>query len=166
MGTKGKKHSNENMLVKCIKSPYRFLCKARDVYVRSMNGCAGGSAGSFGAMGYPGPCAVPRSYSTSSSRMSESNDEDIRELVRAASQRGLKTKINISEFHQSDFPTRKNVHSSTNNNLPRSFTVGFGRIDEDKALDFDDDIKMKNDSFYPRSRSYAVSSKRRTNLYA
>ncbi|KAI3967809.1 hypothetical protein MKW92_031667 [Papaver armeniacum] len=155
MGTKGKKHSNENMLIKCIKSPYRFLCKARDVYVRSMNGCAGGSAGSFGAMGYPGPCAVPRSYSTSSSRM-----------IRAASQRGLKTKINIAEFNQSDFPTRKNVHSSTNNNLPRSFTVGFGRIDEDKALDFDDDIKMKNDSFYPRSRSYAVSSKRRTNLYA
>ncbi|KAI3972774.1 hypothetical protein MKX01_019432 [Papaver californicum] len=164
MGTKGK-HRNENMILKCIKSPYRFLCKAKDAYVRSMNGCAGGSAASFGGMGYPGPCTVPRSYSTSSSRMSESNDEDFKDLVRAASQRGFKTKINISEFHQSDFPTRKNVHS-TNDQLPRSFTVGIGRIDEDKALDFDDDIKMKNDSFYPRSRSYAVSSKRRTNLYA
>ncbi|MCL7025250.1 hypothetical protein MKW94_025002 [Papaver nudicaule] len=98
MGTKGK-HNNENMLIKCIKSPHGFIRKARDIYVRSMNDCAGGSAASFGGMGYPGPHAVPRSYSTSSSRMSESNDEDYRELVRAASQRGgLKTKINISKL--------------------------------------------------------------------
>ncbi|OVA10684.1 hypothetical protein BVC80_53g15 [Macleaya cordata] len=155
----GRKVSNESMLTKCIKSPYRILLKARDIYVRSMTDCAGTSAfGGTTMMGYPAPCALPKSYSSSSSRMSDINDEDFKELIRAASQRGLKTKINIAEIQ----PTKSMKSLNNNPPLPRSFTVGIGRIDEDKALDFDDNIKVKTDSFYPRSRSYAVSSKRST----
>lgn len=41
--------------------------------------------------------------------------------------------------------------------LPRSNTVGFGRIDEDKAFEFgDDDDRMG--LVYPRSKSYAAST--------
>lgn len=42
--------------------------------------------------------------------------------------------------------------------LPRSNTVGFGRIDEDKAFEFGDDDDRVG-LVYPRSKSYAASTR-------
>ncbi|PIA29461.1 hypothetical protein AQUCO_06000069v1 [Aquilegia coerulea] len=136
---------HEGKFIKCIKAPIRFLTKARDLYVNSLTDCTG----RMNAVGYPsGPVnMMPRSFSTSSSRSND--DEDFRELVRAASQRGLKEKIELEIRQQRG-----------SKKLPRSFTVGIGRIDEDKACDqFEDDLKIKSDLLYPRSKSYAVAKK-------
>lgn len=139
----------------CVKAPIRLLGKARDMYVNSLTDCSGKM--SYG--GAMGPThLVPRSFSTSSSRSGD-YDEDMRELVRAASQRGLMEKLEL-DIQQSQKASKK---------LPRSFTVGFGRIDEDKPYDFpleNPKVAKKPDMKYPRSKSAAVAVSKRPNLYA
>ncbi|KAF5192904.1 hypothetical protein FRX31_017508 [Thalictrum thalictroides] len=144
MSKKAVKH--EGKFIKCVKAPIRLLTKARDFYVNSLTDCTG----RMNAVGYPtGPVnMMPRSFSTNSVRSND--DEDFRELIRAASQRGLREKIQL-EIRQQQQGSKK---------LPRSFTVGIGRIDEDKACEqFEDDLKVKSDLVYPRSKSYAVAKR-------
>ncbi|KAL6012942.1 hypothetical protein ACLOJK_003431, partial [Asimina triloba] len=130
------------IFIRCLKAPFKFLCKARDFYVDSMSNCAGrvhygGSANS-----------LPRSFSVNSSRASQ--EEDIRALIRALSQRSQ--------------PGGPNGPVGSNG-LPKSFSVAIGRIDEDKPYDVNDDLKAKSDLLYPRSRSYAVTN-RRVGMYS
>ncbi|KAL5706702.1 hypothetical protein ACHQM5_024835 [Ranunculus cassubicifolius] len=145
----------ENTFIKVVKAPIRFLGKARDLYVNSLTNCSGrmNYGGAFGPAN-----TIPRSYSNTSARSNDS--EDLRELVRAASQRGLREKLEM-EIKQQRQASKK---------LPRSFTVGIQRIDEDKPFDFPEEDfkpvikKKKADLLFPRSKSAAVS--KRTNLYA
>eukprot|EP00262_Sarcandra_glabra_P004910 TRINITY_DN16149_c0_g1_i1.p1 TRINITY_DN16149_c0_g1~~TRINITY_DN16149_c0_g1_i1.p1 ORF type:complete len:154 (+),score=14.88 TRINITY_DN16149_c0_g1_i1:149-610(+) len=146
----------ESKLSRCLKAPIRVLCKARDLYVNSLTGCAG-RLNYDTVMGCPVGVVstLPRSFSNTSSRASE--DEDLRELIRAASQRNLVDKLGI---------TNTNVQPKGSKGVvPRSFSVGIGRIDEDKPCDFKEDFKVSSDVLYPRSRSYAVS-KRRSGIYS
>ncbi|KAA8522583.1 hypothetical protein F0562_013056 [Nyssa sinensis] len=133
-----------------------MLIKARDLYVQSMSGCAG-QVGYGSAMGCPTaqvPSTLPKSFSVSSSK--SGNDEDFSELIRAAStrSRGNKIELDLLRRQQSREPPTTGV-----NVVPRSQSVGIGRIDEDMPCEFGEDIKVKTD-ICPRSRSYAVSSKR------
>lgn len=129
-----------NVFVWIVKAPLRVLCRARDLYVSSITGCAG--MANYGAMGYPGgPAGIPRSFSFQQGRSSCSSEDDLRELMRAASQ-GAGGSLN-----------RRGP-----GNVPRSQSVGIGRIDEDKPCEFG--AEPMAGPFYPRSRSYAVPARR------
>lgn len=145
---KKEKTSTASKLSRCLKAPIRVLCRARDLYVKSMTGCAGRVHYSVSGS------TLPRSFSVNSSRMSE--DEDIRALMRALSQRSQMEAAAASA-------TAESMRSARG--LPKSNSMGIGRIDEEKPCYFPDELKVKSDvSMYPRSRSYAVP--KRTGILA
>ncbi|XP_055805428.1 uncharacterized protein LOC129874202 [Solanum dulcamara] len=144
-----KKGSKESRIKKCIKAPIRVLIKARDCYVHSLMDCSG-KIGYGSVMGVPQISALPRSFSVNSSI--SSRDEDFRELVRIASRKSLVNKMETELLRQKSIA--KNVDL-----VPRSRSVGIGRIDEDKPCDFGEEVKVNTDVF-TRSRSCAVSSRK------
>lgn len=156
MSTKCKKAGKEGKFSRCIKAPIRILTRARDFYIKSMSNCASNVSnyGSLGAMGCPAPhvgTSLPKSFSVRSS--ASSNDDDLAELMKAASTRSLGKKIDLELLRQQQSPM------GGVNFVPRSHTVAIGRIDEEKPCDFGEDFKLKTDAF-PRSKSHAVTNKR------
>ncbi|CAA6667466.1 unnamed protein product [Spirodela intermedia] len=97
-----------SVFIRIVKAPLWVLCQARDLYVSSMTGCAGRV--NYGAMA---------SFSFQQGRSSCSSEDDLRELMRAASQ-GAKGSLN----------------RGGPGIVPRSQSVGIGRIDEDKPCEF------------------------------
>ncbi|MBA0793894.1 hypothetical protein Gohar_018273 [Gossypium harknessii] len=77
-------------------------------------------------------------------------DEDLRELIRAASIRTSRDKARL-DLHRSQ-PARTGA-----NRMPRSHSVVIGRIDEDKPCEFGDGDEQ---GVLPRTRSYAVTKKK------
>ncbi|XP_012488252.1 uncharacterized protein LOC105801544 isoform X1 [Gossypium raimondii] len=144
-----KKGSKESKLSRYLKAPIRFLIKAGEFYVKSLTqyservgygtvmGCSTGQLNTF-----------PRSYSVSTTR-SGNGDDDLRELIRAASTRSLDNNNRV----QLDLVRRQQARQSLK--MPRSHSVGIGRIDEDRPCDFDEDIKVNID-YVPRRKSHAV----------
>ncbi|CAA7404298.1 unnamed protein product [Spirodela intermedia] len=129
-----------SVFIRIVKAPLWVLCQARDLYVSSMTGCAGRV--NYGAMAYSGgPAGIPRSFSFQQGRSSCSSEDDLRELMRVASQ-GAKGSLN----------------RGGPGIVPRSQSVGIGRIDEDKPCEFG--AEAMAGPFYPRSRSYAVPTRR------
>ncbi|KAF5205624.1 hypothetical protein FRX31_004790 [Thalictrum thalictroides] len=137
---------NESKFIRFIKAPLRILGRARDLYVQSLSNCSGTM--SYGSFGFPSGPIMPRSFSVNSLRSNE--DGELKELMRAASQRSQREKLEIQQ------------QSLTK--LPRSYTVGIGRIDEDEACEFEEDLKVKPEFLYPRSKSHAVT-KRTSYIY-
>lgn len=133
MSKKGSKESK--LLSRYLKAPMRLLIKAGKFYVTSLTQYSE-SVGYGIVMGCPtGQLnTLPRSYSVSSTR-SGNGDDDLRELVRAASTRSLDS----NNRAQSDLVRRQQARQSPK--MPRSHSVGIGRIDEDRPCDFDEDIK-------------------------
>lgn len=159
MSTKASKESSK--FTRCIKAPIRILTRARDFYIKSMSDCAANVStyGSVSVIGCPTPqvpSSLPKSFSVGSSATS-SNDDDFSELMRVASTRSLGKKIELEAFRQQQ--SRKQLPMGGIAVVPRSHTVAIGRIDEDKACEFGEDIKLKTD-VYPRSRSHAVTNRR------
>lgn len=113
-------------LGRCVRAPFRVLVRARDLYVSRMAACAGG--------GPVGLVAVPRNRSHGFYRSAAGGDEDVRELVRAASRAGKPTGVV---------------------GPPRSHSVAFGRIDEDRPCEFGSAAAAGAVSL-PRSQSCAV----------
>ncbi|XP_010647287.2 uncharacterized protein LOC104878482 [Vitis vinifera] len=149
-----KKANKGSKLSRCMKAPFKILACVRDLYIRSMTEFAGRvSYGS--AMGCPTAqvSSLPKSFSVSSSK--SSGDQDLSELIKVASARSLSNKIELDLLRRQ--PSSKSPVTGTNV-VPRSMSVGIGRIDEDKPCEFGEDIKVNTDAF-PRSRSYAVSKK-------
>ncbi|XVF59237.1 hypothetical protein PTKIN_Ptkin07bG0260000 [Pterospermum kingtungense] len=156
-----KNGSKESKLSRYLKAPIRILIKARDFYIKSMTEYSD-RIGYGTVMGCPTGQVntLPRSYSVSSTK-SSNRDDDFRELVRAASTRSLGNKVR-SELLQRQ-QARQSPNSTVNgaNNMPRSRSVGIGRIDEDKPCDeFEDDVKVVKTDVFPRSRSYAVTKRK------
>ncbi|XP_035548618.1 uncharacterized protein LOC109015906 [Juglans regia] len=145
---------NQNKFVRFITTPIRILGKARDVYVRSITNCATGVryGQSTGC-----PTALPKSFSVSSSR--SNNDEELRELIRAASVRTLIERIDMEMIMKQ----QAGMQSRGSKVLPKSCSVGMGRIDEDGPCDFEEvsvsGKGRKADLLFPRSRSYAVTNR-------
>ncbi|KAK2656786.1 hypothetical protein Ddye_009838 [Dipteronia dyeriana] len=145
-----KKSSRDGKLSKYFKSTLKILSKARDFYIRTMTECSDkvSYATTIGCTAGQ-PICLPRSYSTMSSSKSSNNEDDFRELVRAASTRGPGGRVEHDLIRQ----------TPTTNNMPRSYTVVVGRIDEDKPCDsFDVDVLLKT-NVYPRSKSHAVGKR-------
>ncbi|XP_041003600.1 uncharacterized protein LOC121249021 [Juglans microcarpa x Juglans regia] len=148
----------ETKLSKYIKASVRILAKIRDFYIKGMTECSGRfNYGTGTALGCPTPhiSTLPKSFSTNSAR-SSNNNEDFQELMRVASTRSLGNKIQADLLRKQQAVVAKSPTTTAPNNIPRSRSVGFGRIDEDKPCEFEEVIKL-NAEVYPRNRSYAVS---------
>ncbi|XP_030532033.1 uncharacterized protein LOC115742077 [Rhodamnia argentea] len=156
--TKRNARKEATKLSKLLKAPMRILVKARDFYVRSLTDCSGHIAyGGF--MGCPTSQinTLPRSFSVSSAKP----DEDFRELVRVASLRSLSNRVG-SDLTETQHVAGQSPMAATKNKarmaMPRSFSTGIGRIDEDKPCEFGEDVVVKAD-VYKRSRSYAPAKR-------
>lgn len=174
-----KSKTPQNKLMKIIKMPIRALAKARDFYVRSMNNYADRAC--YGGVPYADP--LPRSFSTTSTRSSD--NDDFKELVRAASTSTLGNRINLNTT-LSDHATNTNSRGNARGNLnglkgvPRSASVGMAKIEEDKPIEFNDNFDNGNGNggvnnggnrknkfgIFPRSRSYAVGATKTSGLFS
>lgn len=161
------KGQKQNMLMKIIGSPIRALGKARDAYVRSITSC-----GQNISYGNPMDSAarfssLSRSQSAATSRRSDNDGgEDFAELVRAASARTMVSRIDMDlVLKQQQQQEMKNNGVKGNKGLPKSSSVGMGKIDEDKPFEFSNIESGGNLAFvkdsYPRSKSYAVGNRTR-----
>ncbi|XP_057774857.1 uncharacterized protein LOC130993837 [Salvia miltiorrhiza] len=162
MNTKARQ---KNMFVRIISSPYRALCRARDLYVRSMLDCA--SSNAIGLQSSSQGGTLPRSFSVASSRSHHDDDADYRELVRAASARSIGgSGVDLHAYLKQERKAKAGPRALP----PRSISVAMGRIDEDRPIGyFGEDIKIGNNNFnhtivdkknefkYPRSKSHAVA---------
>ncbi|XP_022772925.1 uncharacterized protein LOC111315468 [Durio zibethinus] len=152
MRSKGYSH---NKFVRFITVPFRALGKARDLYVRSLTSCASRVSCGQGSADYTGQYSgLPRSFSTSST--TSNDNEDLRELVRAASVRSLGHRNEVEMFLQQQLRLQMGSKG-----LPKSCSIGMGRIDEDKPCEFEENdavvVDKKQDFLYPRSKSYSVT---------
>ncbi|CAD6206514.1 unnamed protein product [Miscanthus lutarioriparius] len=126
------------ILGRCARAPFRVLLRARDLYVSRLAACAGRRRGGLGPVGL---VAMPRcqSHGFYRSAAGGGTDEDVRELIRAATRAG---------------PPRVG---------PRSQSVAIGRIDEDSPCEFGLDHEERAQALMgPRSKSCAVGPSART----
>lgn len=151
------KTKSHNRLMRILSLPVRVLSRARDFYVRSMTDYA--DRVGYGNLGCPGGHypALPRSFSVSVASRSNEND-DLKELIRAASARRFGDRIDVDAMLR-----KAGAGSSKVMALPKSCSVGMGRIDEDEPCEFEGEgvgkVKGGGDLLYPRSRSCAVGSR-------
>ncbi|WMV27291.1 hypothetical protein MTR67_020676 [Solanum verrucosum] len=141
----------QNRFIRILALPWKALIKARDCYVGTMTNYA-----------VVNPRSLPKSYSVKSSTSAD-NSEDFRELVRAASARSMGENFELNLLIQQQIRQQLQQQMPSRRSVPRSASVGMGRIDEDKPFVLggqEEDVSimlMKNDLKYPRSRSHAVS---------
>ncbi|CAN4092177.1 unnamed protein product [Withania somnifera] len=149
---KSKGGHGQNRFMRIVTLPWKALIKARDCYVGTMTNYV-----------VANPRSLPKSYSVTVTSTRSDNSEDYRELVRAASARSMgreNFELNLMIQQQIRQQLQQQMPSMR---VPRSVSVGMGRIDEDKPFVFGDqqvDVEimlMKNELKYPRSRSHAVS---------
>ncbi|CAH8306130.1 unnamed protein product [Eruca vesicaria subsp. sativa] len=170
-----KEGQNKNRFFRIITMPLKVLGKARDLYMRSITGCAArthySSADSV-SIPFPRSRSTSSAFSstTSSRRMSSDFkfDDDYSELVRAASVRSLghKNEIDMIRHQQRQLQQLQENRvvvgavAAAKGGLPKSSSVGMpmARIDEEN----EEEGSLKNqkkgsDFLYPRSRSYAIT---------
>lgn len=146
---KNKGSHGQNRFIRILALPWKALIKARDCYVGTMTNYA-----------VVNPRSLPKSYSVTSSTRSD-NSEDFRELVRAASARSMGENFELNLLIQQQIRQQLQQQMPSRRSVPRSVSVGMGRIDEDKPFVLggqEEDVSimlMKNDLKYPRSRSHA-----------
>lgn len=156
---KNKGSHGQNRFLRILAVPWKALIKARDCYVGTMTNYA-----------VVNPRSLPKSYSVASSMRSNDSD-DFRELVRAASARSMGENFELNLLIQQQIRQQLQQQMAARK-VPRSASVGMGRIDEDKPFVLGDQevdnvsIRlMKNDLKYPRSRSHAVSKTRDVHVF-
>lgn len=131
-----------------MKKSFKFLMKARDMYVQGMVEYSRNFVYVDTPAGNPTTglqlYSVPRSFSVNSAtaRSNKSNG-DFRQLIRAASH-GISSGDRRVEFGAKAMK------------VPRSRGVGMGKIEEEEPCEVGNDITKP--LLYPRSRSYAIGS--------
>ncbi|CAH2047284.1 unnamed protein product [Thlaspi arvense] len=167
----------QNRFLRIITMPLKVLGKARDLYMRSITGCAARTHySSADSVSIP----FPRSRSTSSAFSSSASsrrmssdftfDDDYSELLRAASVRSLGHKNEIDMIMHQQLQQRQRQENrvavgavtvaAAKGGLPKSSSVGMtmARIDEeDEEEGSVKNQKKGSDFLYPRSRSHAVT---------
>ena len=155
------KASHRNKFMKILTTPIRALAKARDFYVKSMNSYADKVHYSAGPGWGSAPYSVPRSFSTTSGRSSD--EDDFKELVRAASTNTLGKRIDLSAAlsgasnpHSSSMQVQNRVqqellqqqgngtYNKVIRRVPRSASVGMAKIEEDKPCEFIGGVETSN----------------------
>ncbi|KAK6151135.1 hypothetical protein DH2020_016067 [Rehmannia glutinosa] len=162
-----KRARKQSIFIRYMRGPIRALARARDLYVKSLTGC-GGPVVYGNAMGCPTPHipSIPRSFSVNTSNSNyRTAEEELRDLIRLASTRRLTGKFE-AELHRSRsaIPFSASGVSAAAASVPRSNTVAFGRIDEEKSFEYgeEDDVGLLGGVNYPRTRSYAVPRRIKT----
>nr|GMD96400.1 serine carboxypeptidase-like 2 isoform X1 [Ipomoea batatas] len=120
------KGRNRKRLIRLVTFPFTALCKARDFYVRSMTDCSGRvGVGNVAGVGPMHGGRLPKNFSVGSLRSNES--DDFRELVRASSS------TNGVRSADLDLLARERMKRAASDpgGMPRSCSVGMGKIDED-----------------------------------
>ncbi|EER93386.1 hypothetical protein BDA96_01G079100 [Sorghum bicolor] len=123
------------------RAPARALGRARDMYVRGLTGCARYVPADAG-FGYPVfvPAPLSRSHSADWRGGAGSGaDEDLRELVRAASQRRVEQ--------------RRAELQAVARSQSMAASLSMARIDEDAPCEFGADAGDGPGALYPRSQS-------------
>ncbi|XP_019155870.1 PREDICTED: uncharacterized protein LOC109152676 [Ipomoea nil] len=144
-------------LMGIVALPFTALCKARDFYVRSMTDCSGRvGVGNVAGMGPMHGGRLPKNFSVGSLRSNES--DDFRELVRASSSSNGVTSIDLDLLARE----RMKRAGSDPGGMPRSCSVGMGKIDEDAPFVNGEDndfgnIGGKGEVNFGRNRSYDVT---------
>ncbi|KAL8130961.1 uncharacterized protein LOC141711400 [Apium graveolens] len=179
----GKGKGNKNKFIRIITLPIRFLKKGRDLYVKSMMDIAYGTRhttkSSYNNTS-KASSALPKSFSTSFTPTWASNLEgdDLRELIRANSTAynndpTNKMRMDMELYIQQlikeqqlqklkeSLVSKNSKISSSNEVVPRSCSIGMGKIDEETPFEEEEeegsvDVK-KNEVKFPRSRSHAVA---------
>ncbi|CAL9238283.1 unnamed protein product [Arabidopsis halleri] len=174
----GKRGQKQNKFLRIITMPLKVLCKARDLYMRSITGCAArthySSAVDAASVPFPRSRSTSSAFSSSASSRRRSSDftfdDDYSELLRAASARSLGHKNEIDmiihqqlqqlQQRQENRVAMGAVAVAVKGDLPKSSSVGMtmARIDEED----EEEGSLKNqkkgsDFLYPRSRSHAVT---------
>ncbi|KAI3788362.1 hypothetical protein L2E82_01124 [Cichorium intybus] len=144
------KVTKENKNRRCSRALTRFFNKIGDLYVKMMYELANQveSAGVNVA-------TLPKSFSMRSTRLS-SGDQDLVELVRLASRRGLAKKV------ESEFLRQRSANGAVqkNDGLYRG-SVGMGKIDEDETCDYGGSDGFKDNRVnFPRSTSHVVLTRK------
>lgn len=185
MRTKG----NQSKLMKIITMPARVLKKGKDMYVRSMMDVAQkpryGSSTKAPLKTGQAVTGLPKSFSTSVTTTRSTNyeeNDDFRELIRASStthnnntmsldvegylkQLIEEQKLTRQKLYNDHLVDHQNNNSKLAKGVPRSHSVGLGRIDEGKACEFDeeeeeeegvDEDSVMKPEVMSRSRSHAV----------
>lgn len=153
---KGKGRSRKR-LIRLVTFPFTALCKARDFYVRSMTDCSGRvGVGNVAGVGPMHGGRLPKNFSVGSLRSNES--EDFRELVRASSS------TNGVRSADLDLLARERMKRAASDpgGMPRSCSVGMGKIDEDAPFVSGEDNGFGNnggngEANFGRNRSYDVT---------
>lgn len=160
------KASHQNKFMKILSIPIRALAKARDFYVKSMNNYADKVHYGAGPGWGSAPYSVPRSFSTNSARSSD--EDDFKELMRAASTNTLGKRIDLnaalsgaSKSNSSTTRSQSQSHEAMQQQqqqqqhgngingkvirrVPRSASVGMAKIEEDKPCEFVGDVEIRN----------------------
>lgn len=151
---KGRRQRLRGRLYKSMRllSPIAFLVRARNYYVRSMGQCAGMSSYTGDVMASPGMgLGVPRSFSANSS------DDDIREIIRAASQRERAAAMTRTRTRTTENSPSFPRSFSTPTDQSRPYQLGVGSIDEESPCYFPASFrKSADEDLFPRSRSYNI----------
>ncbi|ESQ29580.1 hypothetical protein EUTSA_v10023719mg [Eutrema salsugineum] len=166
-------NNNKNRFLRIISMPLKVLVKARDLYMRSITGCAARthySSADAVSIPFPRSRSTSSAFSSSASSRRRSSDftfeDDYSELLRAASVRSLGHKNGIDMFIHQQLQQRKGNHVAVGavavakGGLPKSSSVGMkmAKIDEeDEEEGSVKNLKKGSDFLYPRSRSYAVT---------
>ncbi|XP_050228006.1 uncharacterized protein LOC126677434 [Mercurialis annua] len=146
------KKQKQSKLMKIVSTPLRVLGKARDLYVKSITGCATRTYGHSRSMPKG---ELPKSYSMGSTISSASAGDDYGDLIRAASVRSLGHKNEI------DMLLQQHKEEQQKKQLPKSVSVGMGfmgRIDEENGDEEGSVGGSKRADMYPRSRTVAGRS--------
>ncbi|CAD5315816.1 unnamed protein product [Arabidopsis thaliana] len=174
----GKRGQKQNRFLRIVTMPLKVLCKARDLYMRSITGCAArthySSAVDAASVPFPRSRSTSSAFSSSASSRRRSSDftfdDDYSELLRAASVRSLGHKNEIDMIIQQQLQQQQQrqenrvamgaVTVAVKGGLPKSSSVGMtmARIDEeDEEEGSVKNQKKGSDFLYPRSRSHAVT---------
>lgn len=188
----GKTHHNK--FLRIITLPFRFLKKGKDMYVKSMMDVAskpryGSSHNMMGTRNKSSKAsssALPKSFSTSYAQAFSSTNfegDDLKELIRANSTtfnndptnklrmdmdlylKQLIKEQQVKKLKESLVMGGDNKFSSSQGVVPRSVSVGMGKIDEEKPFEEEEEeeeedsvhVKKKKEVMFPRSRSHAVT---------
>ena len=149
------KTNHQNRFMRIITLPIRVLSRAKDFYVKSMVDCSDRvSYGTVMGVGSGQVSSLPKSFSVGSGRSSD--NEDLRDIIRAASTSRFGGGMETDLYLQSQM-RRPATAAAAAAVVPRSCSVGMGRIDEDGPCDFGAvGMGVRPELVYPRSRSYAV----------
>ncbi|PWA70364.1 hypothetical protein CTI12_AA289840 [Artemisia annua] len=136
-------------VVRIIKTPLRAISKALDLYVKSISKLANTSSRSIMTTeDTPNSQRLPRSVSTSRILYNDPPTESA--LVRSIS--SAPTSCRSSPMRSPDLELYMRQQHGSRKGVPRSCSVGMGKIDEDRALSFRKDnivviskLGIKND---------------------